>query len=277
MAKSARMSACGGGIAVELSSLRQATKSVDIDAFDTLFKDASKMLFFAFFNHKASGLKIKLTPFTESKKERKALFILFEGPDKVGKTTLAKRLAEVLNEDGVRVVSRRYPDRSAPITGKIIDGYLKGEIKLNVEKAHDLFVENRKECLSRLEEDLEGYNVVICDRCWPSGAVYSKTKGMTWEDSLKGDLDLNQPVPDVLVKVSADIEDVCKRAGFGEEIGEEREFQEQVQKNFEEFYKFELLVCDFNFSIVNDNHTSTEGHVQWLKRQVDAWIAVNWP
>jgi dTMP kinase len=74
-------------------------------------------------------------------------FILFEGVDRCGKTTQAKRLAEALasaSPGGKGSVFMRFPDRETAI-GSQINAYLTNSADLDDHAVHLLFSANRWE------------------------------------------------------------------------------------------------------------------------------------
>lgn len=71
-------------------------------------------------------------------------FILFEGVDRCGKTTQAKRLVDRLNAAGRPAVFMNFPDRSTAI-GKQIDAYLLNKEEVDDRTVHLLFSANRWE------------------------------------------------------------------------------------------------------------------------------------
>lgn len=78
-------------------------------------------------------------------------FILFEGVDRCGKTTQAKRLVERLNALGRAAVFMNFPDRGTAI-GKQINAYLSQAEELDDRAVHLLFSANRweKRCVLEL-------------------------------------------------------------------------------------------------------------------------------
>ena len=74
----------------------------------------------------------------------RGLFVLFEGVDRCGKTTQARRLAEALAAGGERAALMRFPDRETAI-GKLIDGFLAQRAELDDRAVHLLFSANRWE------------------------------------------------------------------------------------------------------------------------------------
>ena len=75
---------------------------------------------------------------------KRGCFILFEGVDRCGKTTQAKRLVETLTQRGQPTVFMRFPDRETTI-GAQIDAYLRNAADLDDHAVHLLFSANRWE------------------------------------------------------------------------------------------------------------------------------------
>jgi len=71
-------------------------------------------------------------------------FILFEGVDRCGKTTQAKRLAEALSSSGKGSAFMRFPDRDTAI-GAQLNAYLTSAAELDDHAVHLLFSANRWE------------------------------------------------------------------------------------------------------------------------------------
>ena len=77
-------------------------------------------------------------------------FILFEGVDRCGKTTQARRLVGALNDAGKAAVFMNFPDRATAI-GRQISAYLSSAEELDDRAVHLLFSANRweKRCVRR--------------------------------------------------------------------------------------------------------------------------------
>ena len=71
-------------------------------------------------------------------------FILFEGVDRCGKTTQARRLVERLNASGRAAVFMNFPDRTTAV-GKQLNAYLTSAEELDDHAVHLLFSANRWE------------------------------------------------------------------------------------------------------------------------------------
>ncbi|EYB84387.1 hypothetical protein Y032_0317g2316 [Ancylostoma ceylanicum] len=107
---------------------------------------------------------------------RRGALIVFEGLDRSGKSTQAKRLMDKINASGGRAVILPFPDRKEPF-GQVIDRYLRKEIDLCERALHLAFSANRWEKAALIEEKIAAGVDVICDRYCFSGVAYSIAKG----------------------------------------------------------------------------------------------------
>lgn len=175
---------------------------------------------------------------------QKAKFIVIEGIDRTGKTTICKRLSSLL--PNTTLIS--FPNRKL-LTGELINKYLKNEITLNAQTIHLLFSANRWE-MQEMMLNMEG--IVLCDRYYMSGIAYTAAKGIELEWCRQMDKGLVEP--DLLVYIDLDCRDAAKREGYGDEKYEKIEYQEKVYKNFEILvneYEGKKLVVNGNESIEN--------------------------
>jgi len=158
--------------------------------------------------------------------------IVFEGLDKAGKTTQCTRLVQTLLQKNHKVRHLRFPDRSTPI-GRMIDSYLKDESQQEDHVIHLLFSANRWEAVAQIEADLNDGTIVIIDRYYYSGCVYSAAKSnpsLSLEWARKCDEGL--PRPDLCIFLDISVEDATKRGSFGEEKYEKKEMQDRVRQLF---------------------------------------------
>ena len=164
--------------------------------------------------------------------QNKNLFIVLEGIDRSGKTTLWNLISKKIN-----AVKFNFPDRTTN-TGKKIDNFLKQYCE-NVEnifdnkeineKLHLLFRDNRLEKIPFILKTLENHDI-ICDRYSMSGIVYSISKGLNekWVKDSEKDL----PIPDITFFLDVSPEISFKRQDFGNEIHDTIEFQKKVYENY---------------------------------------------
>ncbi|XP_063235601.1 thymidylate kinase [Bacillus rossius redtenbacheri] len=158
-------------------------------------------------------------------------FIVFEGCDKVGKTTQCKKLVNKLLEAGIAAKYMNFPDRSTP-TGKLIDAYLTSQQELTDKAIHLLFAANRWEQQPKMVSLLGGGCTLIVDRYSYSGVAFSAAKpnmDLEWCRAPEQGL----PKPDSVFFLSLSPEAAARREQFGLERYERPKFQERVRENYE--------------------------------------------
>lgn len=161
----------------------------------------------------------------------RGLFFLFEGVDRCGKTTQARRLAEALALAGERCELLRFPDRGSA-TGQLLDRYLTRQVELDDRAVHLLFSANRWEAASRIAALLRAGVHVVADRYAHSGVAFSSAKpaGLALEWCQAPDAGL--PMPDVVLFMDIPLEKAAARGGFGGERYETPEMQAAVRARF---------------------------------------------
>ncbi len=106
------------------------------------------------------------------------MFIVIDGPDGSGKTTLAKNVVERVKEKGVDAVFTYEPTRDNEAGLKIRKLLQTGDIK-DVYAFSDLFTEDRKAHIKNLIlPSLEKGTLVVCDRYKYSSLVYQGLQGV---------------------------------------------------------------------------------------------------
>lgn len=165
--------------------------------------------------------------------ESPGIFIVFEGADRVGKSTQARRLAEALGAELLR-----FPDYDLP-GGELLRDYLLGKVELAAEAAHLMFSANRWQMARRIVGLLEQGKTVVCDRYAYSGVAYSVAKGLSTKWCKYADTGL--PVPDVVFHLTASVAETRQRAGFGQN---DRHETEELQRAIKSVYELELVGCD---------------------------------
>lgn len=161
-----------------------------------------------------------------SQSPQRSIFVVVEGIDKSGKTSLVSGLEHALRDAGVDVTRIGYPNRKNT-TGKIIHEVLSGALALKKEAVHLLFSANRWEDSENLEKILgqpkSAPAVVLCDRYILSGIAYSVANGLPMDFCLASDKGIT--LPDLVIFLDVSPEETKKRGGFGGEIYEEAEMQ----------------------------------------------------
>ena len=158
------------------------------------------------------------------------MFIVLEGLDRSGKTTQVQALVDYFNNvEKKPTIQWQYPDRSTVI-GKLINQFLQGDVKMDARSIFLLFSANRWELQEKLEDILESGTNVICDRYTHSGIAYGYANGLPlpWCFSVDDGL----IVPDLVMFMDADPEQLRKRSEFGSEVFEQTAFQKKVNEMY---------------------------------------------
>lgn len=156
---------------------------------------------------------------------RRGTFIVVEGLDRSGKSTQVARLVEKLEARHVK-----FPERTTSI-GTMINSYLTNKCDINDQSVHLLFSANRWEMLSSILQTLQSGQHVICDRYAFSGMAYSHAKGLDLSWCISPDVGM--PLPDITLFLDLDETTATKRAAYGEERYEKKEFQRLVRQAFQ--------------------------------------------
>ncbi|ALC42150.1 CG5757 [Drosophila busckii] len=164
--------------------------------------------------------------------QKRGLFIVFEGCDRVGKTTQSRLLCEGLQQKGVDVKRINFPDRTTSI-GQVINSYLTSQVEHSHQVIHLLFSANRWERIEDIKQELLNGKTLICDRYAYSGAAYSVAKGLDLKWCCAPDLGLLQP--DAVIYMKAKPEALTARGNYGDERFDNVEFQRKVSDVFDGF------------------------------------------
>ncbi|KAI5182864.1 dTMP kinase [Nematocida sp. ERTm5] len=179
-----------------------------------------------------------------------SLFVVVEGIDRSGKSSLIKKLESSLVSQGISTKVLNYPNRNN-LTGKLISEILSGHRAFPKEVTHLLFSANRWEDKELLE--LSEYNVILCDRYVLSGQSYSIANGIPKEFAFASDKGIKLPDLTLFLDVSPEI--AATREGYGEEVYEKKEFQQKVyttMKDLLHLYTHEVIRSDTQESVHNE-------------------------
>ncbi|KAF5102844.1 hypothetical protein DV451_001734 [Geotrichum candidum] len=188
--------------------------------------------------------------------------ILIEGLDRSGKSTQCDRLTASL---GANTVLVKFPDRTTPI-GHQINAYLTSASDAkndSLESMHLLFSANRWELASTIKSHLAAGRDVVLDRYVYSGIAYSYVASRASPDRQPLSLDWLQAPdlgllkPDIFFFLNVSEEEQVRRAGFGEERYEKREFQRSVADIFHKILPkgdetFHLIDADNSLDIISN-------------------------
>lgn len=193
--------------------------------------------------------------------------VVIEAIDLAGKTTQTEALASALRQHGRKVAITGYPDRSAPITGRLIERFLAGPEVLplvgglddadpEVAKAahyrrmivgQTMFALNRREVAGELEQMVRDNEVVISSRYQLSGRVYALAGGVRPDDidtliqSIEGDL--RRADSTFVVDVDPAVVIDRPRDGGLDAFERDREFQVRVREHY-------LAIADVDHSVI---------------------------
>ena len=190
----------------------------------------------------------------------KGAFIVFEGADGAGKSSLCKRVAEWLTAKGRDVVLTAEPTHEG--IGAFIRSGNAGGISQRTEAL--LFVADRNDHTEKIMRMVEEGKVVLSDRYFASTVAYQSAR-------LDGDasdrdwlIDINRQFidrPDATILLDIDPGVGMSRVGDrGEEISkfERMDFQKQVRENYLRLAK------EFGFNIVDASRSRDEVYMDTI-------------
>jgi dTMP kinase len=146
-------------------------------------------------------------------------------------------LSQALSDQGYNVQAIRFPDRTSPLTGPVINAYLAATA--GDDQAYDhttmqlLFAANRREKEAAMTEALSRGTTLIVDRYTYSGVAYGSALGIdpAWSVAL----DAGLLVPDTVFFLDLPDSGLGEaRGGFGKERYETTVFQERVCQAFKD-------------------------------------------
>lgn len=185
---------------------------------------------------------------TETKKTqcdsiKRGKLIVFEGTDRVGKSTQAVHLHRYLKVMGIPCELWSFPDRTTQ-SGKWIDSHLKKEkgVEFTPTMLSCLFTENRIEKRDAMLDLLERGVHIILDRYIISGVAMSIAQGLDEKECL--DREKGLPEPDVTFYMRMPIEKTMQRNGFGQEHFETKDFQKKAQCAFDKLFYRTTIASD---------------------------------
>ncbi len=191
----------------------------------------------------------------------KGRFIVFEGVDGSGKSTLVESVADSLREKGYTVDVTQEPTH-----GEIGSIIREGRIPNITQKAESLlFVADRAVHTQQMMEQVEQGHIVLCDRYFASTIAYQSA-------SLDGDsmdrdwlLSLNMPViaePAITILLDIDVEKSLERVGKRGELSkfEKAEYLSSVRA------EYLRLAKEFGFTIINADQSREDVLAQAINK-----------
>lgn len=160
-------------------------------------------------------------------------FIVFEGGEKVGKTTHLLRLKEYLEQRGYSVVSSKEPGGGDP---SLREKLLALENTLTKEEELTLFCKDRKLHIERvISPALQQGKIMICDRFEPSTIAYQGYgRGMDITLIKKESAKARNGIwPDLIILLDADPTNVLNRQEASTRFDAEKlDFHKRVREGF---------------------------------------------
>jgi dTMP kinase len=181
-------------------------------------------------------------------------FIVFEGADGAGKSSLCRRISEELSSKGLETVLTAEPTHEG--IGAFIRSGDAGSISQRTEAL--LFVADRNDHTEKIKKMVSEGKVVLCDRYFASTVAYQSAKLDGDSSDREWLIEINRQFiaePDATILLDIDPKVGMNRVGVrGEEISkfERLDFQNQVRENYLRLAK------EFGFSVVDASKTQDE-------------------
>ena len=178
------------------------------------------------------------------------MFIVLEGIDGSGKTTLSEKLVTSLQSKGLNCV--RFSEPTKYESGIYIRRFLSGEIILTKEEQIDAFIEDR---IISVEKNIlpviNAGSTVILDRYYYSTAAYQASFNYSPEKILNMNLEKNFPKPDLLFFLEISPETALerlKKRGNKLEVFESLQSLKSIHSNFQEILPVSTVRLDATLS-----------------------------
>ena len=109
------------------------------------------------------------------------MFITLYGINNIGKTTQAKRLVEMLEDEGHEVEYVKYPVYDIEPSGHYINDYLRGDAEMTEDELQMWFALNRYQFEPKLKEYLDAGKIVVAEDYRGTGIAWGTVKGADTE------------------------------------------------------------------------------------------------
>jgi dTMP kinase len=165
--------------------------------------------------------------------DKQSLFLVLEGLDGVGTTTIAGLLAENLSARDLQVCLTAEPT-NGPL-GRLLRAHVKGDINLDPQTAALAFTGDRADHLDRvIRPALRRGQIVVCDRYLLSTLAYQGAEGVARETVMAASAGFEVPDLTVVLDVpeSVRVERLAGRSAT--ERYEGAELAEGLRKSYEE-------------------------------------------
>lgn len=177
---------------------------------------------------------------------KRGLFVVVEGIDGAGKTTLARRLTERLSEQGIKCLFTFEP--TSGVFGTRLRKSSVGRRRLRPDEELDLFILDRREHVEEtILPALSRGDVVVCDRYYFSTMAYQGARGQDPEE-IRQINEAFAPAPDLVLLLDLDpasaVERIRKKRGEDPDNFEEIGYLERVAGIFRSLKDKAILRLD---------------------------------
>ncbi len=184
-------------------------------------------------------------------KDQIPLFIVIEGIDGAGKSSLAKRLYQELKKDGFDCLLTFEPTKEK--WGKQLRLSFTSKERLSPDEELNLFFKDRMDHLENvIIPGLKQGRIVICDRYYYSTAAYQGARGLDPEQILK-ESKKNALKPDICFLLLVDPKEGVRRIkeGRGEDTNnfEELDYLKKVSEIYNNMNEKEIICLDAKKSL----------------------------
>lgn len=186
------------------------------------------------------------------------MYIVFEGPDKVGKTTLIQNLFQyfqsncpTLNDKGEsKFEIIKFPNRTTSI-GTLIDQYLNEKLCFDKDTMALLSCANKHEIMNlKKNESIDEKNkIYLIDRYIYSGIVYSLLDGAKLDWCI--DVNSELPKPDIIIYLNPDEEFMKQQLNYIENKEKYENFD--ILKKINKLYRDMFINKTKYKKLFNDN------------------------
>ncbi len=164
----------------------------------------------------------------------KGIFIVIEGIDGTGKSTLASGIQQALKKEGHECLCTFEPTHGK--WGTILRESFTAGSRLSPEEETDIFIKDRREHVKdQILPALRSGKIVVCDRYYLSTMAYQGARGMDMHVIEQENLRF-APKPDLALILELPVETAIERitAGRGDQLNnfEKQAYLEQVAENF---------------------------------------------
>ncbi len=167
-------------------------------------------------------------------KAKKGFFIVIEGIDGTGKSTLAQNIHAALSDEG-RECLLTFEPTNGRWGAKLRESFT-GKKRLSPEDELELFLKDREEHVEQeIRPALEAGKTIVCDRYYLSTMAYQGARGMDMEE-IKRRNEAFAIEPDIALILELPVETALKRITEtrGEQLNnfEQADYLERVAANF---------------------------------------------